>query len=100
MFSTIFNSFSTISRYPICGNISGASTELARISIVHKWLEATDGNGATMRVFLFDYLKVFDLIDHSIFVTKLKQMKVPNSMINWVIDVLSERSQRVKLSKD
>ena len=27
-------------------------------------------------------------------------MKVPNSMINWVVDLFSERSERVKLSKD
>ena len=30
------------------GNISGSSTVLALISMVHKWLEATDGNGATV----------------------------------------------------
>ena len=65
-----------------------------------KWLQATDDNGATVRVFLFDYRKAFDLIDHSILVTKLKQIKVPNSITNWIIDFLSDRSQRVKLSKD
>ena len=30
----------------------------------------------------------------------MKQIKVPNSVINWVIDFLSERSQRIKFSKD
>ena len=73
---------------------------LALISMVYKWLEATDGNDSTAPVFLFDCRKAFDLIDHSSFVTKLKQMKVPNSMINWVFDLFSERSERVKLSKD
>ena len=48
------------------GNISVSSTVLALISMVDKWLEATDGNGATVQVFLFDYRKAFDLIDHSI----------------------------------
>ena len=59
------------------GNISGSSTVLvltstvlALISMVHKWLEATDGNGATVWVFLFDYRKAFDLIDHSMLVRK------------------------------
>ena len=33
-------------------------------------------------------------------VRKLKQIKVPNSIINWVINFISDRSQRVKLSKD
>ena len=68
--------------------------------MVHNLPEATDGNGATMRVFLFDYRKAFDLIDHSILVTILKQIKVPTCIINWIIDFLSDRSQRVKLSKD
>ena len=82
------------------GIISVSSTVLALIGMVHKWLEATDGNGATVRVFLFDYHKAFDLIDPSILITKLKQINVPNSIINWVIDFLSDRSQRVKLNND
>ena len=82
------------------GTISGSSTVLALISMIHKWLEATDGNGASVRVLLFDYRKAFDLIDHKILVNKLKQVNIPNSVINWVIDFLSGRSQRVKLEKD
>ena len=39
------------------GTISGSSTVLALISMIHKWLEATDGNGASVRVLLFDYRK-------------------------------------------
>lgn len=63
-------------------------------------LEVTDGNGASVRVLLFEYRKAFDLIDHKILVNKLKQVNFPNSVINWVIDFLSGRSQRVKLGKD
>ena len=68
--------------------------------MIHKWLKATDGNGASVRVLLFDYRKAFDLIDHKILVDKLKQFNISNSVINWVIDFLSGRSQRVKLGKD
>ncbi|XP_074632479.1 uncharacterized protein LOC141890839 [Acropora palmata] len=68
--------------------------------MIHKWLEATEGNGASVRVLLFDYRKAFDLIDHKILVNKLKQVNLPNSVINWFIDFLSGRSQRVKLGKD
>ena len=68
--------------------------------MIHKWLEATDGNCASVRVLLFDYRKAFDLIDHKILVNKLKQVNIPNSVINWVIDFFSGRSQRVKLGKD
>ena len=82
------------------GNISGSSTVLALIGMLHKWLEATDGKGAIVRVFLFYYRKAFDLIDHYTLVTKLKQIKVPYSIIDRDIDFFPERAQRIKLSKD
>lgn len=82
------------------GTISGSSTVLALLSMVHQWLEATDGDGSAIRVILFDYRKAFDLIDHGILVTKLKKLDLPNSIINWIIDFLLDRFQRVKLSKD
>ena len=46
---------------------------------------------------LFDYRKAFDLIDHGILVNKLKSLNLPVSIINWVIDFLSNRQQRIKL---
>ena len=82
------------------GTITGSSTVMALISMVHKWLEATDGNGAAVRVFLFDYRKAFDLLDHSTLTNKLRQLNIPHRVINWVINFLCNRSQRIKLSKD
>ena len=67
--------------------------------MVHNWAKGTDGNGATARVILFDYRKAFDLIDHSILVGKLGRLDLPNNIINWIIDFLSDRSQRIKLSE-
>ena len=49
---------------------------------------------------LFDYPKAFDMIDHSTLIAKLKNFDVPNSITNWVINFLSDRSQRVKLGND
>ena len=66
------------------GTISGSSTVLALISMIHKWLKATDGNGASVRVLLSDYRKAFDLIDQKILVNKLKQVDVPNSVIRKI----------------
>ena len=62
------------------------------------WTQGTDGNGATTRVLLVDYRKAFDLIDHLILVNKLCNLDLPNNIVNWIIDFLSDRSQRVKLS--
>ena len=81
-------------------NISGSSTVLALISMVHNWLQATDGYVASVGVLLFDYRKAFDMIDHSTLVAKLKQVDIPNSITNWIIDFLSDRSQKAKLGND
>ena len=61
----------------------------------------------TVRTFLLDYRKAFDLIDHSqetchsILVRKLRnQCKLPASIINWIIDFLSDRSQRIKFASE
>ena len=56
-------------------------------------------DGATIRTLLFDYKKAFDLIDHSILATKLCAPSIPSSIINWIIDFLSCRSQRIKLTE-
>ena len=66
--------------------------------MIHSWLKATDGNGAAVRVLLFDYRKAFDLIDHKTLVAKLKMVDIPRSVINWIINFLTDRLQRVKLS--
>ena len=41
----------------------------------------------------------FDLIDHSILVRKLCALDIAPSVIKWIIDFLSARSQRIKLSE-
>ena len=81
------------------GEVPKSSTTLALISMLHTWSLETNGNGATVRTLLFDYRKAFDLIDHSILVNKLRNLTVPSSIINWIIDFLSNRSQRIKLAK-
>ncbi len=65
--------------------------------MIHNWTAATDGNGATVRVILFDYQKAFDFIDHAILVQKLTTLEIPRSIVNWIIDFLSDRLPRVKL---
>ena len=82
------------------GTVSGSSTVLALLSMIHEWLQATDGNSASVRVFLFDYRKAFDFIDHGTLAAKLKEVEIPNSIVNWILDFLSDRSQRVKLSRE
>ena len=55
--------------------------------------------GATVRTMLFDYRKAFDFIDHSILIDKLCKLDIPRSVVNWIIDFLSDRFQRIKLAE-
>ena len=82
------------------GTIPGSSTVMALINMVHKWLVGTDETGAKILVLLCDFRKSFDLIDHSLLITKLKRLDIPSSIINWVIRFLTCRSQRVKLGQE
>lgn len=63
----------------------------------HHWLRATDGSGASVRTALLDFRKAFDLVDHIILVGKLHTLGVKPTAINWIIDFLKDRKQRVKL---
>lgn len=77
------------------------STTMALISTLHRWSSGRDGNGDTIKTLLLDYHKSFDFIDHSILVRKLRnQCKLPASIIKWIIDFLSDKSQRLKFVSD
>lgn len=60
------------------------------IYMVYYWLKEIDGNGVIVRIVFFDYCKVFDLIDYNIFVYKFIKFDLLNSVINWIIDFLSD----------
>ena len=53
-------------KYQQFGVVPKSSTTHSLISMLHSWLESTDGNGATSRAVLFDFRKAFDLIDHHV----------------------------------
>ncbi|KXJ29197.1 RNA-directed DNA polymerase from mobile element jockey [Exaiptasia diaphana] len=82
------------------GGIPKSSTLYSLLSMLHHWSRATDGTGTAVRVVFFDYRKAFDLIDHNILVQKILGLNIPGGVANWVIDFLSHRKQRVKLSTD
>ncbi len=61
------------------GGIPKSSATQALISMIHKFAEATDRTGASVRVLLLDYRKAFDLIDHSILVSKIRLLSMDDS---------------------
>jgi hypothetical protein len=69
--------------------------------MVHHWLKATEGSGATVCVVLFDYEKAFDLTDHNFFCPKnFQPISIPCGVAYWVIAFLTNREQCVKLAID
>ena len=49
-----------------------------------------------VRCFLIDFSKAFDTVNHAILITKLKRLKLPFYILNWIINFLSHRTQQVK----
>jgi hypothetical protein len=82
------------------GFIPGSSTKFAMISMLHKWLAATDGTGSAVRVILLDFRKAFDLVDNNLLVPKLHKYGIKPTVLNWMVDFLRDRFQRVKLDSD
>lgn len=76
----------------------GSSTNIALINMLYHWSMWTDGNSSTVITVLSDHRKAFDFIDHGIVLQKLCKLDIQLSIINWVIDFHSNRSQRIKLA--
>ena len=82
------------------GTVPSSSTTEALVSMTHAWYSGTDGNGASVRVILFDFKKAFDLIDHQTLVRKLGTSSIPDAVMSWISDFLTSRKQRFKLGHD
>ena len=82
------------------GFVPNSCTTFALISMLHRWLENTDGTGSRVRVALLDYRKAFALVDHNILIAKLFSLGVKPTVVNWIADFLRGRSQRLKLNSD
>ena len=82
------------------GVISGSPTSHALTKMIHRYTEATNGSGASVRVVLFDYQKAFDFVHHSIIVPKLESLDISHVTIKLITDFITNRQQRVKLGED
>ena len=80
--------------------VPSSSTTEALISMIHEWNSASDGTGATVRAVLFDFKKAFHLIDHHILINKLHNYDLPEAILFWIIDFLTDRKQRVQLGSN
>ena len=79
------------------GCLKGTSTSLCLLDIFHNWLSSLDSPGQHVRICYLDFSKTFDRINLNILVQKLIAIGARPSIINWISNFLSERTQRVKI---
>ena len=66
----------------------------------HHWLNACDSLNADVRAVLPDFKKAFDFIDHTLLIAKLYSLLVKPTVVNWIIEFLRDKSQRVELNSN
>ena len=75
-------------------------TETALLYNQHFWMRSLDGHFNFVRVLSFDFSKAFDSVSHRVVTDKLKKVPDINPyIVNWVIDFLKDRQQRVCVDK-
>ncbi len=78
------------------GALRCSSTTHELLSFIHYLLSRSDEPNDVIWIFLLDFAKAFGHIDHNILLRKLSSMDVPQAIINWIANFLTER-ERVKL---
>ena len=69
---------------------------LALIKSQHVWLKSLDtGEADCVTVFAFDFSKAFDSVNHFILFNKLTELSINLYIVNWIINFLRSRQQRV-----
>ena len=79
--------------------MAGTGTTDALVEMLHKWYEATDEPGTTVRVLFLDYSKAFDLINHETLIDKPVAMNLPAHIVRWMAAFLLDREQTVKIGE-
>ena len=67
----------------------------ALIKAQHTWLEWLDRGAKMLRVFSFDFKKAFDSVPHDVLCDKIKKLPINPYVINWMINFLKDRYQRI-----
>ena len=74
----------------------GTNTSQGLIKSEHMWLKWLDTGGADcVRVFAFNFSKAFDSVNHFNLFKKLKELLINPYIVNWIINFLFNRQQRV-----
>jgi hypothetical protein len=76
------------------------TTTTALIKCQQQWLKWLDVEEVdSVRVISFNFSKAFDTVSHDILYEKLKQTNLNLYIINWILDLLTIRKQRVVVDR-
>ena len=78
----------------------GMSIQHAIAYVIHLVLEALDSGSCSARLFFADFRKGFDLIDHTILLSKLHSFNLHPCLVRWIAAFLEGRSQSVRIGSD
>ena len=79
---------------------AGMSTQHAIVYVIHLVLEALESGSCSARLFFADFRKGFDLIDHTILLSKLNSCNLHPCLLRWIAAFLGGRSQSVRIGSD
>ena len=78
------------------GSRSGMSTSHCLVDIINFLTKNSDRLGSVTTVIVTDFTKAFDRVDHSVIIAKLCEMCPSSSVVPWIVDFLSDRTQCVR----
>ena len=67
------------------------------ILLQHYFLEHLDSASEAIRVLSTDFSKAFDSVRHDLLIKKLIKSGISGSLLRWIIDYLTNRTQIVKV---
>ena len=76
----------------------GHTTTDALLYMLQATYEAVDSGDAGTRIFIADFTKGFDLIDHTILMEELVKLDVHPTILSWIVAFLNNRQQAVKIN--
>jgi len=68
------------------------STTCALVCLQHCITQMLETN-SYVRCIVVDFSKAFDIINHAVLLSKISTFAIPGSVLNWIIDFLTERQQ-------
>ena len=81
------------------GNVPGVSTNHYLLNLIHYLHIGAEEGGNVGTVVLTDFSKAFDLVNHTILITKMIDLGVRSSIVPWLCNFLQNRQQCVRLNK-